>query len=91
MKTFKDLEFKKHPIASGKMFKDAKQALMNFENGFGVSVVLGNCFYSNDDDTYEVAVMFKNSVCFTTHITNSVIGFQTQEDVSEIMKQVQEL
>jgi hypothetical protein len=93
MKTFKDLKFEKHQLASGEIliYQDAKQATMNFENRYGVSVVFGNCFYSNGIDTYEVAILFEDSLCYTTHITDDVIGYQTKTEVSKIMKQVQEL
>ena len=63
MKTFKDLKFEKHYYSP--FCKEAKQAKMNFENGFGVSVLFGNCFYSNGRNTYEVAVL-KNGVYVMT-------------------------
>ncbi len=40
MKTFKDLDFKKHSIAESgiERYQDAKQATEKFENNYGVSV-----------------------------------------------------
>jgi len=85
MKTFKDLEFKNHPNPSF-----STQATMNFDNGYGASVINGYGAYCNDD-TYEVAVLFEDKLCYSTPITNDVIGYQSEEEVSEIMKQVQQL
>lgn len=61
MKTFKDLIFKEYPISKEaekfplsirKKYLNAKQAVIEFPNGYGVSVLLGECFYSNGVDTY---------------------------------------
>lgn len=93
MKTFDDLEFQRHPIAIDSLsdYKNAKQAVLDFENGYGISVIIGSCFYSNGIDTYEVAVMKNGSICYDTPITDDVIGRITPEQVSEVMKQIQEL
>ena len=84
MKTFKDLDFKKHS-------NDAKQAKETFENNYGVSVIFGNCFYSNGKDTYEVAVLYDGNITYNTEITDDVLGYLSEEEVSEIMIKVQSL
>ena len=100
MKTFKDLEFKPHKLSVGaenlpetiqESYLNAKQAVMEFENGYGVSVLLGSCFYSNGIDTYEVGILHNGSLCYSTPITNDVIGRISEEEVSEIMIEVQKL
>jgi hypothetical protein len=89
MKTFKDLEFKKHSISSVEMYSNAKRAVLNFNNSYGVSVVFGSCFYSNGIDTYEVSVLYNGNITYDTEITNDVIGNLSEEQVSEIMIKVQ--
>ncbi len=93
MKTFKDLEFGKHPIAgsNNEYFKSAKHAVMNFDNGYGISVVLGKFAYSNGIDTYEAAVLFKGELTYNTHITNDVKGHLSEIEVTEMMEQIQKL
>jgi hypothetical protein len=93
MKTFKDLDFKKHPIAEAGIegYQNAKQAIETFENNYGVSVIFGNCFYSNGKDTYEVAVLYDGSITYNTDITDDVLGNLLEEEVSEIMIKVQSL
>ena len=90
MKTFKDLKFKPHSIAKSKLdnYKDVKQAIETFENGYGVSVLFGSCFYSNGKDTYEVAVLFDGSITYNTSITNDVMGHLSENEVSEVMSKV---
>ncbi len=92
-KTFQDLVFERHRIATDSLpdYKDAKQAILDFDNGYGISVIIGRCFYSNGIDTYEVAVMKGDSICYSTPITDDVMGRLTAEQVTEIMKQIQDI
>jgi len=85
MKTFKDLKFKTHIHPD--IFDT--QARINFENKYGISVITGG--YGDIHNPYEVAVLYENEITYNTHITDDVIGYQTQESVTEIMKQIQEL
>ena len=83
-KTFADLYF-----VQRRNF--GKQARMNFNNGYGISVLLGEMFYSNGKNTYEVAVLYDNKLTYNTPITNDVLGWQTAEQVTEIMSRIQDL
>ena len=86
MKTFKDLEFKPHPNFGS--FNT--QARLDFDNGYGISVVNGKMAYCNENE-YEVAIFKNGSICYTTPITDDVLGYNSPENVTEIMKQIQEL
>lgn len=99
-KTFKDLKFKPHGLAkdayilpafSRDRYGNAKQAVMEFENDYGVSVLMGECFYSNGVDTYELGVLYEGGLTYNTDITDDVIGYITEEEVTEIMKRVQDI
>lgn len=65
-------------------------ARMFFDNGFGVSVVSGHLFYCTEEAPYEVAVLKGTEenfrLCYDTDITDDVIGYNTEDDVTEIMK-----
>ena len=86
MKRFEDLEFNAHP--SSPYF--GQQARMDFDNGFGISVVNGQGAYCTEG-TYEIAVMKDGEITYDTHITNDVIGHLSPEEITEIMKDIQEL
>lgn len=77
MKTFKDLRFEEQEF-----YPHANQAVMWFQNGYGVSVLFGDTVYSNGVDTYEIAIMTDNKI-------EEVFGYRTEEEVSEIMREVQ--
>ena len=89
MKKFQDLPF--FPINDAP-FMVGKKARMNFDNGFGVSVVSHSYSYGGRSGLYEVAVLDSNDeLTYDTPVTNDVIGYLTEEEVSDVMKQVQEL
>ena len=99
-KTFRDLKFEPHGLSNGDQlaslflrdyYGNAKQALIEFENGYGVSVLLGRCFHSNGVDTYELGVLYDGDLTFNTDITDDVLGHITEEEVTEIMIRVQDI
>jgi hypothetical protein len=51
--------------------------------------LFGSCFYSNGIDTHEVAVLFGESITYNTEITDDVMGYLSEDEVSEIMANVQ--
>lgn len=83
LKTFKDLQFE---------FKwDYERAHIDFSNGFGVSVIRGMYSYGGLQGLWEVAVIKNGCIDYDTPVADDVIGWCTEEDVTRIMKQVQEL
>lgn len=85
MKTFKDLNFKSHPNHMGGV-----QAVITFDNGYGASVVCTPHTYGGDKGLYELAVLGKNGhITYDTPITNDVIGYLKEEEVTKILEQIQ--
>lgn len=67
------------------------QATALFPNGFGVSIIP-----EADQQSYEVAVLEHNSkgnsqVCYTSGLTFDVFRYLTRDEVSEVVKQVENL
>jgi len=87
MKTFKDLEFKTHPNFGIGRFQE--HARMSFKNNYGVSVIIGG--YGSSSKPYEVSILYNNNLTYNTHITDDVIGYLTESEVTKIMIQVQKL
>jgi hypothetical protein len=89
MKKFEDLEFEK---IENDTFKTGVTSRMVFENGYGVSVVSHTYSYGGKEGLYEVAVLGKDGdLTYDTPVTNDVIGYLEPVEVTDIMKQVQEL
>lgn len=66
-----------------------------FPNGYGASVVKHEMSYGSEDDLWELGVLAeingKHYLCYTTPITNDVIGDLTDQSVNHIMHQIFEL
>ena len=89
MKTFEYLEFEQ---LNDLPYMVGKKSRMQFDNGFGVSVVSHTHSYGGRDGLYEVAVLDKDGLLtYETPVTKDVIGHLTEQDVTDVMKQVQEL
>ncbi len=87
MKQFKDIEFKEHPSTFGGII-----GRIEFENGYGASVVKSPFSYGGGDDLYELGVLGNDGqLCYTTPITDDVIGYLTEADVEELMLKIQQL
>ena len=84
MKTFKDLNFNED--------EDGKHAVITFDNGYGASVICTPYSYGGKSGLYELAVLGKDGrLCYDTPITNDVLGYLTEQDVTDVMKQIQDL
>ena len=73
------------------------QKVYKFENGYGASVVSGVTFtYGGDEGLQELAVLkFSNAesydLCYDTEITDDVLGYLTEGDVTDLLKRIEEL
>lgn len=92
MKKFEDLFFE--PVI-GYMNYRGMWSKIFFDNGYGISVIKHSGSYGYDQGLYECAVLKGNEedsdLCYDTHITDDVIGWCDEEEVTRIMKQIQEL
>jgi len=91
VKTFEDLEFGPHHMGG-------RQARMDFPNGFGVSVVrftipLGGGYgsYTDNENEWELAVLHDGVLCYDSGITDDVMGHLTADEVTHVMRRVQDL
>ena len=93
---FQLLKFKRHPMMNsvsliGKV--PSMHAEYTFDNGWRISVLLGDMFYSNGVDTYEVAVIDEDGEfshpeeldCWFSGSDGQVMGHLSVEEISEIM------
>lgn len=74
---------------------DIEQYLFKFKNGYGASVVKGKGIYGSREFPYELAVIKHCGdnweLCYTTSITNDVLGYLNEDGVVEILEEIQEL
>ena len=87
MKTFKDIVFKTNPM--GADFGIVSRT--KFDNGYEASVVKSEHSYGGKDGLYELAIFKDDEICYDTPITDDVIGYLRPEDVTDVMKKIQQL
>jgi hypothetical protein len=91
MKTFNDLEFK-DMAEHYQIVQPGIQATIKFDNGYGASVVRHNFSYGHEEGLYELAVLDSNDkITYDTLVTEDVLGHLSEEDVTNALKQIQEL
>ena len=87
---FSELDFHSH----GNM-PDGIAARHFFPNGYGVSVVQFPGSYGYEEGLYEVAILKGLEedweICYDTPITDDVIGYQSVEDIDNLLSQVESL
>jgi len=87
MKTFKDIVFKTNPM--GADFGIVSRT--KFDNGYEASVVKSEHSYGGKDGLYELAIFKDDDICYDTPITNDVLGYLTDKDVTEVLIKIQQL
>jgi hypothetical protein len=76
---------------------DGYQYIFKFPNEHGASVIKHRGSYGSDEDLWELAVVeFIDEhdhwgIKYTTPITDNVLGWLTDEDVRNYLKQIEEL
>jgi hypothetical protein len=87
MKTFNDLVFKQD------IQRGLNAARIMFDNGYGASVVIGPYTYGGEDGLYELAVILGSDgkLTYDTPVTDDVEGYLTEDDVTKLLEQIQNL
>ena len=65
---------------------------MNFENGYGASVVKHSGSYGGNQGLYEIAVLDSDGdLCYDTPITDDVIGYANEDKVKDTLDRIKSL
>lgn len=74
------------------------QTIVKFDNGFGASIINNIYSHTRNDQEFELAVIEKTGeeqndwqLCYTTYITNDVIGYLPEKEVIEILYKIKDL
>ncbi len=83
MATFQDLKFE-----GGYGIR----AVITFDNGYSASVVRTESSYGGKAGLYELAVLDKDgNICYNTPITDDVLGWLKEDDVTEALQRIEAL
>ena len=62
-----------------------------FDNGYGASVIKHDYSYGGKKGLWELAVLEGEDLCYTSGITDDVIGHLTWRNVENYLQQIKEL
>lgn len=67
--------------------------IFKFPNGYGASIIKHCESYGGEDDLFELAVILYDEngewdLCYTTDITDDVIGYLNNNDVLELLERI---
>lgn len=62
-----------------------------FDNKYGASIIKHEFSYGHEEDLWELAVMYKNRLCYDTPITGDVEGYLTDKDVAKLLQEIKDL
>ena len=85
IKSFDKVRFKEHANGVG------QQARILFDNGYGASIIRTPTSYGGRDGLYEIAVLFENKIVYDTPLTDDVLGFLTEDEVSHYLQEISKL
>ena len=83
--TFQDLKFKTSDTPKGVF------ARVDFANGFGASIICNDVSYGGKSGLYEIAVLRGDDITSTTDITNDVVGWLDDKDVTRTLNAISKL
>jgi hypothetical protein len=91
----RQMNFSQLTFKPRRSFPGGVQAKVFFANGYGASVICGPETYGNKDGLYELAVLRGTEadwkLCYDTPITDDVLGWQTEEDISDVLGKIEAL
>ena len=78
------------------LHQEGYQYIFKFDNGYGASVIKNIMSYGHAQDLFELAVIkftdeFTWSLCYSTEITDDVIGYLTNDGVLNLLEVIKNL
>ena len=83
--TFQDLDFSKSDTPKGVF------ARVDFDNGFGASIISNDASYGGNSGLYEIAVLRGDDITSTTDVTDDVVGWLDDKDVTRTLNAISKL
>ena len=83
--------YEEYLVSEGGNFFGGYAYEFKFENNYGASIIK-HCFsYGNEDDLFELAVLYDSKITYSTEITGDVLGYLTNEDVLFYLSEIKNI
>jgi hypothetical protein len=88
--TFEDLKF------TDTKFNNGIQSVVRFENNYGASVIKHDYSYGSKQGLYELAIIKYDEsgdwgLCYDTPLTNDVLGYLSEAEITTYLMQIEQL
>lgn len=70
---------------------DGEYYQVDFENGYGVSIIRHEYSYGGPQGLWEIGILHQGKLCYKSGISEDVIGYLTEEQVTEYLDQIAQL
>lgn len=80
--------FKSYEYRGG---RDGEQWEFEFNNKYGALVIRCDYSYGGNEGLFELAVLYDDDLCYSTPITDDVIGYLTDDEVSALLDRIEQL
>lgn len=80
--------FKSYEYRGG---RHGEQWTFEFDNKYGASVIKCDYSYGGSEGLFELAVLYDDDLCYSTPITDDVIGYLTEDEVSALLDSIERL
>ena len=70
---------------------DGVQHVYAFPNGYGASVIKTDYSYGGKNGLWEIAVLKDEEICYTSDITDDVIGHLSWDNVEDYLLEIKSL
>lgn len=83
-------KFREH-LSETNYVNNGVQHVYKFDNGYGASVVKHDFSYGGKNGLWEIAVLNEGDLCYTSGITEDVIGHLSWNNVEKYLGEIQQL
>ena len=81
----------KHEELGGFYEVDGLYYRAKYPNGYGVSIIKHHYSIGGNHDKWELAVLNGGTLCYSTPITDDVLGYLDDEEVCELCRRIRDL
>jgi|TARA_R110000851_G_C12805788_1_gene537943 hypothetical protein len=78
-------------LVEEKKYYGGIQKVYNFPNGYGASVIQHEGSYGFEKGQWELAVLFMEELCYSSPITDDVIGYLNEPQVDNLLEQIKQI
>ena len=85
------MRFGRHEVEERTSSLGGERYAKYFSNGYGASIIHNKFSYGHEVGRWELMVLKDGEACYTTYITNDVLGWLSEEEVANTLDEIEAL